>query len=87
MARNIFTRTVTTQVVTSVTVDLDTNTLTTNEPVTFDGKDKEFEIASVLKGKFGGSTIIKEIKTETKKYKFNVQNILPYAESVESVEA
>lgn len=87
MARNIFTRTVTTQVVTSVTVDLDTNTLTTNPPVNFDGKDKEEAITRVLKEKFGGSTIIKEIQTETNKYTFSLKNILPYADSVEPVEA
>ena len=87
MARNIFSRTVTTQIVTSVTVDLETNTLTTNPPVTFDGKDKEFQITSFLKDEFGESTIIKEIKTEKNKYTFSLKNILPYADSVEPVEA
>ena len=87
MARNIFSRNVTTQIVTSVTVDLTTNTLQTNEPVLFAGNEKENHINQTLKQKFGESTIVKEIQTETKKYTFNLQNILPYADSVESIEA
>ena len=86
MARNIFSRTVTTQIVTSVTVDLLNNTLTTNAPVNFEGNDKEDYITRVLKDKFGESTIIKEIKSEKNKYTFSLKNILPYADSVEPVE-